>query len=104
MKSVIFGGDNSAASTSAVNYNWITAVMTSSYNSTEAARQTVVPVATTIDQLYVEIDTAPGTGKSYTFRLRKNNADTALTVTISDGNVSASDSSHSVSFAAGDTI
>lgn len=59
----------------------------------------------TISKFYVAIQTAPtGATKSWTFTVRKNAADTALTCTITDTAVTASDTSNSVSFTAGDYL
>jgi hypothetical protein len=104
MNSVIFGADNSAPSTSATNYNHLTANFPSSWNSTQATRTTVIPVAVDLSNFYFEIDTQPGVGKSFAFTIMKNGVATALTVTISGTNTSAIDNTHTVSFAAGDTV
>lgn len=53
---------------------------------------------------YVTIETAPGVGKSLTFTLFKNSSATALTCTISDNNLTASDVAHSVTVAVGDLL
>lgn len=58
----------------------------------------------TIEDLYVYLQTAPGAGKSWTFNLRKNGADTDLSVTISDAAQSGNDTTHSVSGADGDDL
>lgn len=100
----IFGGDNSAPSTSAANFNWVNAQDASSFSATEANRSAPMPVATTLDKLYVELDTAPGVGTSYAVTVYKNGSATALTATISGTATSATDTTNSVSFAAGDTI
>lgn len=51
---------------------------TTSTNETDLAR------ASTAKRIYVSLSTAPGSGKSRSFTLRQNNADTAITCTISD--------------------
>lgn len=104
MKSIIFGADNSSHSSAVTNYNWITATFPSSWNSTESQRTAVVSEGFTLTNLYVEIDTQPGVGKSFTYKIRKNGADTALLVTIADTNISGTDSVNSATFSAGDTI
>lgn len=58
----------------------------------------------TLKNWVITITTAPGAGKSQTFTLRKNGSNTALAVTISNLATSGSDTSNSVSVAAGDTI
>jgi hypothetical protein len=63
-----------------------------------------MPVSGNISNFYVVLDVSPGSGKSYTFVVRKNGVDTSITCTISDTNTTGSDLTHSVSFTAGDYI
>ena len=70
---------------------------------TEATKFTRV-VAEKVQNLYVNVETAPGAGKSHTFTIRHNEADSALTVTISDTNTSESDTTHSFTPSDGDRI
>jgi hypothetical protein len=49
-------------------------------------------------------DTSDYEGQSFTFTLRSNTSDTALTVTLSGAGQAGVDSTHSVSVAAGDFI
>jgi hypothetical protein len=58
----------------------------------------------TINRMYGITAVAPGAGQSQTWTLRKNGADTAITFTISDANVAASDTAHSETFAPADKI
>lgn len=104
MKSVVFGVTNSQPSASAVNFLPAMSAYSSSPNSTESQRKQVVPAAFTMSTFFVNLDTAPGTAKSYTFTIRKNSVDTAVTIAISGSNTSGTDNTHSVSFAAGDVI
>lgn len=104
MLSALFGSDNSAPSTTATQFNYITANLQSSYNATQTNRDLTLTVATTLSTLYVEVGTAPGSGTSYTFTVYKNGTATALSATISDTNTSATNTVDSVSFAAGDTV
>lgn len=104
MKSFIVGVTTAAPSTTATQYNWLTASNNAAWSGTEAARKTVAPHAMTIDRLYVELTTAPSAGKSRTFTLMKNGSATSLAVTISDTNVSAVDNSDTVSVSQGDTL
>lgn len=59
-------------------------------------------VAGTFRNLYIEIDTAPGSGNSWTFEIYKNGVASGVTLTISDASTSGSDTSNSVSTTAGD--
>ncbi len=64
----------------------------------------IVPYAGTFSKLRVAVDTAPGAGKSLTFTLRKNGVNQTLTVAISGTNTTGVDTTHTVSFAAGDRV
>jgi hypothetical protein len=74
-------------------------------SNTESTVQVPMPVAGNLSKFYVNLDGSPGTGNSYTFTVRKNGADQIdLQVVISGSATSGSDTSGSVSFAAGDLI
>jgi hypothetical protein len=75
-------------------------------NSTEANRQIVVPVAGTIKNLYVLTSTTqPSTGTQVCL-VRKNGANTSVTITIGANAVAGtfSDTTNSVSVSAGDKL
>lgn len=65
---------------------------------------TPMPIDGLVGNLRVVLETAPGSGKSWTYTLYKNSVATALTVTISDAATSASDTTNTVSFVAGDLL
>lgn len=65
---------------------------------------TPMPIDGRVGNLRVVLETAPGSGKSWTYTLYKNSVATALTVTISDAVTSASDTTNTVSFVAGDLL
>lgn len=65
---------------------------------------TPMPIDGRVGNLRVVLETAPGSGKSWTYTLYKNSVATALTVTISDAATSASDTTNTVSFVAGDLL
>lgn len=100
----LFGATSGVPSVSATNYTSINSSLTNTWNSTYAARSTIVTEAFTLTGLYVLLTAPPNTGKSYTFTVYKNGVATALTLTISGAAVTNTDSTHSVTFAAGDTI
>jgi hypothetical protein len=79
---------------------------TSASTTTESSVQMVVPVAGTIGNLAVDIGTAPGGGKSWTFTVHKTGADTTITCPMSGGggNTTCKDNTHTASFAAGDLL
>jgi hypothetical protein len=103
MLSNIFGSCRSTLSTSAVNYVAINSDL-ATLTTTEGNRISVLPAAMTLQNLYVSINAAPGAGKSYTFTVRKNSADTAISVVIADSDTTGVYSGAAVSFAAGDII
>jgi hypothetical protein len=69
----------------------------------EADAENVMPTAGTIDNFYLSFDGTAGAGKSYTLTLFKNGVATALTANISNSTITP-DTTHSVSFVAGDTL
>jgi hypothetical protein len=104
MKSVLFGSDNSNPDNLAVSYNCTNATIFSSWTANQSLRYIIVPGAMTLTNYYLQTDAAPGLGTSYTFTIMKNGSATALEVTIADTATVGSDTTHSVSFAAGDTM
>lgn len=78
--------------------------MTGAWNGTEGNRQQVMPTAGTFRNLRVKMNGTPGAGKSYTFMVRKNGADTSVTCVIADTATSASDTANSFSVVAGDLV
>ena len=64
----------------------------------------VLPFACTASNLYFKTGTSWGGTISAVATLRKNSQDTAITLNCSGGTTSASDTTHTVSYAAGDTI
>lgn len=74
------------------------------WTATEADTKTIGGVTTIqIRSLYVRLDAAPGTGKSYAFTIRKNGASAAVTATVADLIPTATDLTHAVAIADGDT-
>jgi len=74
------------------------------WGNVETARCNVIPAAGKLSSLMVKLTAAPGAGKSYTFFLRVNGANSTLTVTIAGTDTSGSDISHEVTIAAGDLV
>ena len=104
MRSVIFGSDNSNPDTVAASYNCINATIFSSWSSNQNLRRVVVPGPMTLSNYYLQTDVPPGLGASYTFTVLKNGSPTSLAIVIADTATTGSDTTHSVSFAAGDTL
>lgn len=64
----------------------------------------LIPADGVIKSLYLDVNTAPGSGNSWTVTLVKNGSDTSLTATISGAGVTTgSDTTNSVTVAPGDT-
>ena len=57
-----------------------------------------------LKNFYVKLDDSPGTDKSYTFTLRKNGADTALTCTVADAATTANDTIYDVTISDDDEL
>lgn len=62
------------------------------------------PTSGSIRNLYIKLQTAPGSGKSRTFELNLNGASSALTCTVSDTNTTCNDTTHSVSIIQGSVL
>lgn len=101
-ESNIIGGIKDGLSQSVVEYNLVMGGCT--WSSLEDECKQIVPTSGKLKNLYVKLTTAPGTGKSRTFTLRKNGEDTALTVTISDSATEGNDTVHEITMAAGDIV
>lgn len=87
MKAIWVGAAGSP-STSATNYHFITATLSTSWNTGESVRSAPLSDAVTVKRLRVWLQTAPGASKSYTFTLRSAGADTSAVVAISGTNTS----------------
>jgi hypothetical protein len=104
MSSVIFGYSD-GPSASATNFTIIGSSNTAvSWTTPESAAALPMPVTSTLSNLYVSLQVAPGTGKSLAFTVMKNGSPTSLTVTISDTSTTATDVINTASFTAADTI
>jgi hypothetical protein len=104
----VFSSTGLAVSGSTTVYVTFAAIGTggSSSSTTESQRQMVMPAAFTIKNLFVVTNTAQPNDGPLVFTVRKNGVDTTLTVTVA-ANAAAStvsDTTHTVSFAAGDLL
>jgi hypothetical protein len=72
-------------------------------NTTAGLATQPIDRAITVRNWHVKLTTAPGGAVSRTFTLYKNGGATALTLSITGAATSGSDTTHEVSFAAGDT-
>lgn len=89
---------------SSVADNYGNAMGNGNATATEAAFYAVAPMALTLRKLRADVTTDPGSGKSRAFTVRKGGVSQALTCTIADTNVTASDTSNTVSVSAGDLL
>jgi hypothetical protein len=95
-------GSNTQPSTSAANYNGL--FSGHSWTATEDNVSGLVAANGIIRNFSVKLTTAPGSGKSWTFKVRKNGADTGISITISDAATTGSDTSNTLSYAPGDRL
>ena len=102
MQQILIGGSSDDLDNTITEYNLFNSRET--WISAESRRQQLIATAGIIDNLFIELETAPGEGKSYIFTLRVNGAPSALTVTISNTDTTGNDIIHSVSVSAGDSI
>ena len=72
--------------------------------TTEFDVETVSPLAGTVKNLYVGVNTAPGGSSSYAFTVRKNSANQSVTCTISGAGTTCNDTTNSFTVAVGDPI
>lgn len=70
----------------------------------EFNQEIVIPGSFTVKNLQVDLQTAPGTGSSRTFTVKKNSTGTALATTISDTATSNNNTSDSFTVSPGDAI
>lgn len=99
----LFTSSTGAVTNTAVSYQGVACGNIAS-TSTIGPRNLPLPMACTAIEFFVQIDTAPGVGKSYTFEIYKNSASTGASVVISDNATQSSVLSTSISFNAGDDI
>ncbi len=76
---------------------------TIAWNATESNVYNIT-LGMALSNFNVRLWAAPGVAKSYTFVVRKNGADTALTVTISGNNTTGADTTHLVFVSPGDVV
>ncbi len=100
---LIIGGGTGTTNLAAGSVNYVP-MFNAARSAVESENQQFMPVAGTVSDFYVILNGSPGSGKSFTFVVRKNGANTPVTCTISGTATTGSDLTNSVSFAAGDRI
>jgi len=73
-------------------------------DTTEFDVETLSPLAGTVKNLFIRINSTPGAGNSYVFTVRKNSTNQSLTCTIADTDLTCNDTSNSFTIAAADAI
>lgn len=76
----------------------------STTNAASANVASVMGMAGTVDQLYVAPVAAPGGSDTFTYTLYKNGVATTVTCVVTGSTVAAHDTTHSVTFVAGDVL
>lgn len=74
------------------------------WQGTEANEQTPVSIAFLAKNFYANANTAPVGGQTYTMTIRKNGGATGVTCQMTGSATTCNDTTHSVSFSAGDLI
>jgi len=95
------GANNTSVSNAVTNY---LGLFTETPSTSEAAHQFVIPLDGYLSKLYVQLSGIPGAGKSYTITVRKNGADTALTIPVADSATTNEDLFNRIAVSAGDLI
>lgn len=103
MQSQYWSGTQTGPANSAVNYACVNHGGRA-FLVAEALALQVISAPGAISGLRIRLDPAPGVGKSWTFKLRKNGADTALSVTVSGAATTGVDLTNAITVAAGDTL
>jgi hypothetical protein len=101
---MIVGGGTRNSTVSNGNFNYVPMFNSGVFANAEATAQQFMPVAGTLSNFYVHLSGSPGNGRSFTFFVRVDGADTVVTCSVSDANTSCSDTTHSVAIGAGSLI
>lgn len=101
MKQVFMGGCQSTVATT--RYMYLDGGYAETDNTREF-REMLMMESGVLSFLRVDVPVAPGVGTARVFTVLKNNVATTLTVTIADANTTASDTTHTVSYIAGDLL
>lgn len=104
MKTLVVSNNTSALSASAANFMCVQANTVLAISTTESDCQQIMPIPGNYSDMWVDLDTAPGVGKSWTLTLRVNGADSALTVTISGTATTGHLTGTNVAIAIGDLV
>jgi hypothetical protein len=98
------GGGTGGVTLTNGNNNFIPMFNGGLFANAESSAAQVVPVTGTISNFYVRLSGSPGNGKDYTFFVRVDGADTAVSCAIADGNAACSDTTNTVVVNAGSLL
>lgn len=105
MRQLFTAGNNNGLFGYGSNYEYISLIGDTWSSSTgEYYTSHVIPLPCVVKNLKVTLGTAPGTANTRTLTVLKDNVATALTLTLSDAETTGEDTTHAISFAAGDRI
>jgi len=95
------GGNDTQPSTSSTSY---TSPFQDGASTTKSTITQRMPTAGTLSQLGVTLGVSPGPSNSYTMTVEINNTASSVTCSINSNSSTCTDTSHTVAFAAGDTL
>jgi hypothetical protein len=101
---VIGGGDGGCGTFAGPTTDYVGMFGAGGCGSTEAQSQLAIPASGTIQELHASLASAPGSGNSVTFAIRKNGSSTGVACTISGSSTSCADSVNAVGSSTGDLI
>jgi hypothetical protein len=101
---VIMSGTFGDGSTTVVSYTNMMGGGTSTFTTGATSRQSVMPVGGNFKNFQVQVQTAPGSGKSWTFMVMRNGVTTTLEVVIADTATVSSIDTDSAAFSAEDLV
>jgi FlaG/FlaF family flagellin (archaellin) len=99
----IIGGGTGTSNLNRDNPNYVP-MFNAGVSDSESDVQHIMSVAGTVSSFNVTLSGSPGSGNSYTFVVRRNGLSTLVTCIISGANITSSDLTNSVDFAAGEYI
>ena len=103
-REIIGGGDGSCGTPSGAATYFVGMFGANCVPTPEAASQLALPATGTVQEFHATLATAPGSGNSVTFTIRKNAASTPVACTISGSATSCTDSVNAVGFSTGDLL
>jgi hypothetical protein len=103
-RDIIGGGDGSCGTPLGAATYFVGMFGANCVSTPEAASQLAMPANGTVQELHATMSSAPGTGNSLTFTIRKNGVSTPVACTISGSATSCADSTNAVGFSTSDLL